>query len=143
MTSIATGCTQYFADLNDALPMPPDLQDAPPRLLEASISPQQLVAGQETHIQVDIAFEDWNADVGVDQATVSRRIFPVEGNVSIDSRPRTLIVPMVTEGREGTVTYRVDIDVPPSAWGSLQLEVTLIDQQGLKSAPATFVLPID
>lgn len=138
-----SGCTIYVANPDEMAPPPPDLEQAPPRLLSVEATPDRITSGQQTKLTFRIRYEDWNQDVGPETAQLRRSIEKLEGTFRLDPSTKVLSVPVEPEGREGVARYELYVNVPFGAEGRIRVTFALADKQSGWSAERAITMPVE
>lgn len=139
---LSLGCTQYLIELEQEVPDPPPLVQAAPRLSQLSVSPSSLAPGRFTTITVRFRYEDWNEDVGPDQAKVQRHLEVLSGNLAFYNPTREFWVDIDDRGRQGFVRFQLRFYIPGRGYGEFRLSLSLYDRRANKSAPISAVLAV-
>lgn len=134
------GCTQYLSGLASAIPNPPPLAQAAPRLSNLSVTPSNLPSGRVTTITISFDYEDWNEDVGPTKVKLWRKLEVIEGNFTFPVNTRELLVNVNARGRYGSVTHQIDIGLPYGLYGTIRLSVSIYDNYGNRASRLSTML---
>lgn len=137
------GCTIYVANPDEMMPPPPQLEQAPPRLLSVEATPDRITSGERTKITFRIRYEDWNQDVGPETVSLRRSIEKVEGTFRLDPSTKVLSVPVEPHGREGVARYELYVDVPFGVEGRIRVTFALADNRSGWSEERAITLPVE
>ncbi len=141
-----SGCdlASFFAP--ETPQQPPSMPKTPSQILNLVIVPAELQAGESTEVNFAFNYEDLNADVGPDNASVEVQARVLSGNLSIDNNSTLLEGKVYPDegamGQRGSITVSRTFHVPAFAIGTFEVSFALIDTAGQRSNVLTEVLEI-